>query len=76
MILEDPYQLMTLGGVAFLRADGIARKLTHTDGTQMIASDDPRRLAAATLYLIETVERQGHTWSTIDDLLNATSGFA
>lgn len=62
VLLEDPYQLMELPGVGFKTADDIAKKLG-------IGSEDPRRLAAAVLHLLKSVEQQGHTWSTANDLL-------
>lgn len=63
VVVEDPYQLMDLPGVGFKRADDIAKKLN-------ISRDDPRRLAAATLHILQQVEDDGHTWSGINDLMS------
>lgn len=62
VLTEDPYELMELPGIGFKRADDVAQRLK-------IASDDPRRLAAAALYLLEQVEQEGHTFATINDLM-------
>lgn len=62
IITEDPFVLMSLKGVGFTRADEVGQKLG-------VARDDPRRLAAATLQLLHAAEREGHTWSTLDQLL-------
>lgn len=62
VLVEDPYQLMELRGVGFKRADDVARRLS-------VSKDDPRRLAAAVLFLMHEVEDQGHTYATINDLL-------
>lgn len=62
ILLDDPYVLMQLRGVGFVRADEIARTKLR------IADDDPRRLAAAVLDLMEQAEREGHTFATVEDL--------
>lgn len=60
---ENPYQLMELAGIGFKRADEIARRL-H------VAVDDPRRLAAAVLHLLDAIEDRGHTYASMNDLLS------
>ena len=65
VLAEDPYQMMELPGVGFKRADDLARRVG-------IKGEDPRRLAAAVLFLIKEVEGQGHTWSTINDLMGVS----
>jgi exodeoxyribonuclease V alpha subunit len=62
VILEDPYQLMELDGVGLKTADDVAKKLK-------IQPNDPRRVAAATLHLLEKVEQEGATWSDLGGLL-------
>lgn len=62
VLVEDPYHLMELRGVGFKRADDVAQRLG-------VAKDDPRRLAAAVLYLMTDVRDEGHTYATLNDLL-------
>lgn len=63
MILEDPYILMSLERVGFVAADKIAIALKMT-------AHDPRRCAAATLYLLEqSTYQDGHTWTTFDHMI-------
>lgn len=64
-ITEDPYILMDLDGVGFLRADIVAREKLG------VAVDDPRRCGAAALFAVETIEREGHTWSPRDVVVGA-----
>lgn len=61
-ILErDPYRLMELPGVGFAMADEAAK--TKWD----VALDDSRRLRAAVMHLLREQERQGHTWSPLEE---------
>lgn len=62
VIRDDPYVLMNLQGVGFASADGYAKKLGVGPG-------DERRLAALVVDLLQRAEDEGHTWSTVDDLL-------
>jgi exodeoxyribonuclease V alpha subunit len=60
---EDPYQLIELPRVGFKKADEVARKMKIQD-------NDPRRVAAATLFLLKQhVDGEGHTWTTEADLM-------
>jgi len=63
IIFEDPYLLMDFQGVGFTRADEVARKMG-------IHPDDPRRLAARVLDLMQKAEQEGHTWSSVDHLVD------
>lgn len=63
MVLEDPYILTELERVGFETADKVARKLK-------MAGSDPRRCAAATLWLLERSSDDGHTWTTLDYLVD------
>lgn len=65
VVSEDPYQLMELPGIGFKRADDLGRRLK-------IPANDPRRLAAATLFLLEETESDGHTFATVNDLLSVS----
>lgn len=60
---EDPYALMELRGIGFVKADEIALSRFR------IYPQDPRRAAAATLYLLEQAEAEGHTWTALYDLV-------
>jgi ATP-dependent exoDNAse (exonuclease V) alpha subunit len=62
-IEEDPYALMEVPGVGFARADEVAM-------ARGLEASDPRRLAAMVRDLLDEAERDGHTWSSIDDLLD------
>lgn len=62
LVLEDPYRLAELDRVGFATADAIAKKLK-------LAGDDPRRCAAATRHLLEASCDEGHTWTTLNDLV-------
>lgn len=63
-ILENPYNLRSLSGVGFIKADQVAQRMG-------IARDDDRRLEAAVEVLLSEQEDEGHTFSTIDDLCNS-----
>lgn len=61
-LLDDPYILMLAPGVGFSTADRCASKLK-------IAPRDPRRLAALVQTLLDAAASEGHTVSSIDDLM-------
>jgi hypothetical protein len=65
-ISEDPYALMAVEGIGFNRADEVAKKMGVKD-------EDPRRTTAAVLALLEAAEQEGHTWSTVEDLVELAS---
>lgn len=67
-IREDPYALMQLARVGFLKADAIAKHLK-------VAPNDRRRCAALIAHSMESVRRDGHTFITEEHLL-AAKGFA
>lgn len=77
ILLEDPFQLMAdIEGVGFKKADDIRGRVNRIltgQGRPAIENNDPRRLAAAALHLIQEAEREGHTWSTEMDLLALAS---
>lgn len=60
---EDPYILMSAPGIGFATADRIA-----TTRLQM-ERRDPRRLAALVQTLLQEAARDGHTISTLDQLM-------
>jgi len=62
ILKDNPYALMDLYRVGFIRADDIA--LTKFN----VEHHDPRRSAAAVLFILETVEADGHTWVDLDEL--------
>jgi exodeoxyribonuclease V alpha subunit len=63
---EDPYALIEVDGVGFLRADTIA-----------LAADAPpdsdRRAQAAAYFLLGEAERRGHTHLPLDDLVSGAA---
>lgn len=66
IIKDDPYELMSLPGIGFQRADSLAREKFG------VAVDDPRRAAAAVLYLLDEEEHGfggGHTWTALAPFL-------
>ena len=63
VIEADPYELMQLPRVGFLRADEIALNKFHLD------RHDLRRATAAVSYLLLEEEREGHTWTEMTDLI-------
>jgi len=62
ILKDNPYALMDLPRVGFIRADDIALTKFHVE------RHDPRRSAAAVLFILETVEDEGHTWVDYDEL--------
>lgn len=64
-IENDPYVLMKVPGVGFYKADDIARKLG-------ISAGDDRRCAAFAAFLVTEATRDGHVWSTLDELTELT----
>lgn len=67
VISADPYVLMELRGVGFRKADAVA-------GDLGIVGDDPRRCAAAALFVLEAAATEGHVYSTLDDLIGSGAG--
>lgn len=63
MLETNPYLLMLLPRVGFAKADEIAL------GKFRLSPKDPRRAAAAVIYLLEEEENQGHTWTDLYDLV-------
>lgn len=66
VLTEDPYELMTLPRMGFLRADEVARTKFG------VAYDDPRRAAAAVIFLLKENEvgfDGGHTWMYAHELV-------
>lgn len=60
---ENPYNLMELSRIGFRRADELAL------GRFKIHGHDPRRAAAAVLFLLQEEEDEGHTWANLHDLV-------
>lgn len=54
---EDPWQVLALPGVRVEHADGFARALLGAD----CAPDDPRRLVAIVVWLLDRASEHGHT---------------
>ena len=63
VILDNPFSLMQRIGLSFKICDEIRRTLEITE-------DDNRRLAAGVVYVLESVTRQGHCYTSIDELQN------
>ena len=65
-IKEDPYQLMEdIQGIGFLRADALAQGMG-------IAADDPRRIRASLMYVIDKIAIQrGHTYVLYQQLASS-----
>ena len=62
IVEEDPYRLAEVPRVGFRRADEIARK-------QGIRPEDPRRIRAALLYVLNrAAEEQGHVYLPLSEL--------
>ena len=57
VIQENPYRLIDdIEGIGFIKADELAKSIG-------ISSDDPRRIRAALLYVIDQIAIQkGHTY--------------
>ena len=67
VIRADPYRLASdIAGIAFKSADAIAEKVG-------IASDDPRRIAAAVAYVLQKAGSEGHCFLPESELLARTS---
>lgn len=63
IVREDPYRLMEVNGVGFLKADEVALRIG-------VSRSDVRRLRAAAVFALELQEDEGHTVSSLDDLLS------
>lgn len=57
VLLDDPWQLLSVSGVRPEQADGFARALLGA----ACGPDDPRRTVALTVWLLERAALQGHT---------------
>ncbi|MFD7960773.1 helix-hairpin-helix domain-containing protein [Streptomyces zaomyceticus] len=57
VLLDDPWQLLSVSGVRPEQADGFARALLGA----ACGPDDPRRAVALTVWLLERAALQGHT---------------
>ena len=66
IIQENPYRLIDdIEGIGFIKADELAKRLG-------VASDDPRRIRAALLYVIDQIAIQkGHTYVYHKQLLQS-----
>ena len=62
ILKDNPYVLMEIKRIGFARADDISLNQFK------IEKHDPRRSAAAVLFILETVENEGHTWVDYDEL--------
>lgn len=69
VLQEDPYQLTSIQGISFKKADDVARKLG-------ISESSPFRLASAIMFTFEeTTRSMGHTWLDYDTLYQKTADF-
>ena len=70
IIRENPYQLIIdIDGIGFLKADEIAKTIG-------IAMDDPRRIRAALIHVMNRISAQdGHTYTFKDQLIEAAMKF-
>ena len=57
---ENPYILTEIWGIGFKKADSLAQKL----GVQ---PEDPRRIRAAILYVLEQAAENGHTYLPLEE---------
>lgn len=63
ILQDDPYVLMQAPGIGFTTADRIAQAKMHVERR------DPRRLAALVTTLLQKAAEEGHTISTLDQLM-------
>jgi exodeoxyribonuclease V alpha subunit len=63
LIEEDPYTLMRVYGIGFVKADEIAQREPLA-----MPADDPRRLRAATVLALDHLENDGHCFGTTEQL--------
>ena len=61
----DPYRLTEVSGLGFATADRVAREMG-------IEGDDPRRLAAASLHVLDVGSDEGHSALTLGELFQRT----
>ena len=66
LLMQDPYRLTELPRIGFKIADRIARSLG-------IELDDPQRLRAGLLFVLEQAESDGHTFLPVDELWQAAA---
>lgn len=62
LLATDPYRLVAVRGVGFSHADAVARALG-------LATDHPRRLAAAAAHLLQEAADDGHCWTSWEELV-------
>lgn len=62
VLRETPYRITELRGIGFLMADRIAREMG-------IGKEDPERVKAGILYLLDEARGEGHTYLTLQQLL-------
>jgi exodeoxyribonuclease V alpha subunit len=63
VVTGDPYELMTIDGIGFATADGIGRRAG-------IGADDPRRVRAGVLHVLDQLTQDGHC-AAPDDTVDA-----
>jgi exodeoxyribonuclease V alpha subunit len=68
MLKENPYALTRVRGLGFLKVDKIAMWMG-------ISPTDPKRAAAATVYVLEEASNEGHTWMTESGVTQAVAKF-
>jgi exodeoxyribonuclease V alpha subunit len=66
LLMQDPYRLTELPRIGFKIADRIARSV----GVEL---DDPQRLRAGLLFVLEQAESDGHTFLPLDELWQAAA---
>lgn len=60
ILTENPYVLTEIWGIGFKKADALAEKLG-------IKPEDPRRIRAAILYVLNRAAENGHTYLPVDE---------
>lgn len=60
---ENPYILTEIWGIGFKKADSLTKKLG-------VGPDDPRRIRAAILYVLQQAGDEGHTYLPYEDFLS------
>ncbi|NLO89871.1 MAG: ATP-dependent RecD-like DNA helicase [Clostridia bacterium] len=65
IVSSDPYRLMDIDSIGFLRADAIAQKLN-------IGQESPQRIRAAVKYVMEQAEGEGHCYLEREEILQRT----
>ncbi len=65
ILTENPYVLTEIWGIGFKKADELAKKLG-------VDPEDPRRIRAAVLYVLNKAAESGHTYLPIDEFFEET----